>query len=75
MVACSMSTIPPSWKAYPTNVSDEERALVALYLTLVSEDALQRRSVLREVFNALHWIVGAGATVASDKSNPHAMAA
>ena len=36
----SMSTTPPSRKAYPTDVSDEEWALVAPYLTLVSEAAL-----------------------------------
>ena len=57
----SMSTTPPSRKAYPTDVSDEEWALVAPYLTLVSEAALQRRYALREVFNALRWIVRAGA--------------
>ena len=61
MVACSMNTIPPARKAYPTDVSDEEWALVAPYLTLVTEEALQRRYALREVFNALRWIVRAGA--------------
>ena len=61
MVACNMNTTPPSRKAYPTDVSDEEWALVAPYLTLVSEEALQRRYALREVFNALRWIVRAGA--------------
>ena len=63
MIACSMSTNtpPPSRNAYPTDVSDEEWALVAPYLTLVAEDALQRRYPLREVFNALRWIVRAGA--------------
>lgn len=63
MIACSMSTNipPPSRKAYPTDVSDEEWALVAPYLTLLPEDALQRRYPLREVFNAARWIVRAGA--------------
>jgi transposase len=56
-----MSTIPPARKAYPTDVSDEEWTLVAPYLTLVAEDALQRRYALREVFNAVRWIVRAGA--------------
>jgi transposase len=42
-------------------VSDEEWALVAPYLTLVAEDALQRRYALREVFHALRWLVRAGA--------------
>ena len=31
------------------------------YVTLLSEDVLQRRYSLREVFNALRWIVRAGA--------------
>jgi len=48
-------------KPYPTDVSDEEWGLVAPYLTLLSEDAGQRRYTLREVFNALRWIVRAGA--------------
>jgi transposase len=56
-----MSTTPPARKPYPTDVSDEEWALVAPYLTLLAEDALQRRYPLREVFNALRWIVRAGA--------------
>ena len=46
---------------YPTDVSDEEWAFVAPYLTLLTEDAPQRRHELREVFNALRWIVRAGA--------------
>src|SRR5215218_7697638 len=48
-------------KAYPTDVSDDEWAFVAPYLTLMDEDAPQRRHDLREVFNALRWIVRAGA--------------
>lgn len=48
-------------KPYPTDVTDEEWAFVAPYLTLMSEDAPQRRHDLREVFNALRWIVRAGA--------------
>ena len=56
-----MSTIPPARNGYPTDVSDDEWALVAPYLSLLSEDALQRRYPLREVFNALRWIVRAGA--------------
>ncbi len=56
-----MSTTPPSRKASPTDVSDDEWALVAPYRLLLPEDALQRRSPLREVFNALRWLVRAGA--------------
>src|SRR5918911_1212609 len=48
-------------KPYPTDVSDEEWAFVAPYLALLPEDAGQRRYEVREVFNALRWIVRAGA--------------
>jgi transposase len=48
-------------KAYPSDVSDAEWALVAPYLTLMTEDAPQRAHSLREVFNGLRWIVRAGA--------------
>ena len=48
-------------KPYPTDVSDEEWAFVAPYLTLMTEEAPQRRHDLREVFNALRWIVRTGA--------------
>lgn len=49
-----------SRKPYPTDVSDDEWAFVAPYLTLMDEQAPQRRHDLREVFNALRWIVRAG---------------
>jgi len=49
-------------KPYPTDVSDEEWAFVAPYLTLMTADAPQRRYDLREVFNALRWMVRAGAS-------------
>jgi transposase len=44
-------------KAYSTDVSDAEWALVATYLTLMTEDAPQRDFPLREVFNGLRRIV------------------
>lgn len=47
-------------KAYPTDVSDEEWAFVAPYLTLMSEDAPQREYPLREVFNGLRYLVRGG---------------
>lgn len=47
-------------KAYPTDVSDEEWAFVAPYLTLMVEDAPQREHSLREVFNGLRWITRSG---------------
>jgi transposase len=49
-------------KAYPSDVSDEEWALLVPYLTLMNEDAPQRDYPLREVFNALRWLVRAGAS-------------
>ena len=51
----------PTRKPYPTDVSDEEWSFVARYLALVREDAPQRRHEMREVFDALRWIVRAGA--------------
>jgi transposase len=48
-------------KPYPTDVSDEEWAFVAPYLTLMTPDAPQRTHDLRAVFNALRWIVRTGA--------------
>jgi len=47
-------------KAYPSDVSDEEWAFVAPYLTLMTEDAPQRDYALREVFNGLRYIVRGG---------------
>lgn len=52
---------PRPRKPYPSDVSDDEWAFVAPYLTLLSPDAPQRRHDLRDVFNALRWIVRAGA--------------
>jgi transposase len=49
-------------KPYPTDISDAEWALVAPYLTLMTEDAPQRDHPLREVFNGLRWIVRAGSS-------------
>jgi transposase len=48
-------------KPYPSDVSDEEWAFVARYLILMTPEAPQRRHDLRELFNALRWIVRAGA--------------
>jgi len=49
-------------KPYPSDVSDDEWAFVAPYLTLLPTDAGQRHYDLREVYNALRWIVRTGAT-------------
>jgi transposase len=55
-----MEDSPPR-KPHPTGVTDEEWEFVAPYLTLMDEDAPQRRCPLREVFNAPRRIVRAGA--------------
>ena len=47
-------------KTYPSDVSEEEWAFCAPYLTLMKEEAPQRKYSLREVFNALRWLVRAG---------------
>src|SRR3954454_19156664 len=47
--------------AYPSDVSDEEWALVAPYLALLRESSGQRDHELREVFNGLRYIVKTGA--------------
>ena len=46
---------------YPSDVSDEEWAFVAPYLTLMRPDAPQRVYELRAVFNGVRWLVRAGA--------------
>lgn len=48
-------------KSYPSDVSDDEWALVAAYLTLLPESAKQREHSLREVFNGLRYVVKTGA--------------
>jgi transposase len=48
-------------KPYPSDVSDDEWAFVAPYLTLMTEDAPQRDHSLREVFNGVRWLARAGA--------------
>jgi transposase len=52
----------PKRKPYPTDVSDDEWAFVAPYLTLLPPGAGQRVHDLREVFDALRWLVRAGAS-------------
>ena len=45
---------------YPSDLSDEEWAFCARYLTLMREDAPQRDYPLRATFNALRYMVRAG---------------
>ena len=45
---------------YPSDVSDEEWAFCAPYLTLMKEDAPQREYPMRTMFNAVRYMVRAG---------------
>jgi len=47
-------------KPYPSDVTEDEWAFVVPYLTIMREDAPQREHGLREVFNALRWLVRSG---------------
>lgn len=47
-------------KTYPSDVTDQEWHLVLPYLTLVPLDAPQRKHDLREIFNALRWMIRTG---------------
>src|SRR5690606_39349526 len=47
-------------KSYPSDVSDEEWAFCVRYLTLMTETAPQRSYPLREIFNALRYLVKMG---------------
>ena len=48
-------------KSYPSDVTDDEWAFAAPYLVLLREDAHQREYPLRDVFDALRWVVKTGA--------------
>jgi transposase len=48
-------------QSYPSDVSDAEWQFVLPYLCLLPEDAGQRVHNLRDVFDALRWLVRAGA--------------
>lgn len=53
-----MDTTPRT--RYPSDVTDDEWAFLAPYLTLMREDAPQRKHPLRELFNGLRYIARAG---------------
>ena len=46
--------------SYPSDVSDEEWTFCSPYLTTMEEQAPQRKHALRDIFNALRWLVRAG---------------
>ena len=54
-------TVAAQAYSYPTDTSEEEWAFAAPYLTLLPEAAGQRRHDLRAVYDALRWLVRAGA--------------
>src|SRR5262249_50204878 len=47
-------------KPYPSDVSDAEWEFLVPYLTLMREDAPQREYALRDVFNAVRYVVKTG---------------
>jgi transposase len=56
---CRMDT-PASRTPYDSDVADEEWAFLAPYLTLMREDAPQRKHSLRDLFNGLRYIARTG---------------
>jgi transposase len=56
-----MQSEPTLRRGYPSDVTDAEWAFLAPYLTLMRPNAPQRDHDLREVFNALRWLVRTGA--------------
>ncbi len=61
-------------KQYPTDVGDDEWAIVAPCLTLMKEDAPQRERVLRKVFNDARCIFRTHAPETDDAQRPAAVA-
>jgi transposase len=57
---CEKLGMAKARKSYPSDVSEEEWAFCAPYLTLMKEESPQREHSLREVFNGLRWFVRAG---------------
>lgn len=51
---------PNTRRPYPYDVTDEEWALVAPYLVLMTPEAPQRSYALREVFNGVRYVVKTG---------------
>ena len=51
---------------YPSDGSDDESPFVAPYLTVLPEDAGQRHSDWRDVYNGLRWMVRTGASLSHD---------
>ena len=58
-----------SRKVYPTNVPDGEREIVAPYLTLMKAAAPQRAYALRDVFEAVRWMIKVACPKCSQPQN------
>ena len=58
-------------EAYPSGISDDERAFVAPYVSLMTEGAPQRTQPLREIFNGLRWIARASVQTTSGSGIRH----
>ena len=55
-----MEKTPKLKKRYPSDVEDAEWEFIAPYLALISPDSPQRKHDLREVLNALRYVVRTG---------------
>ena len=60
MTEHSLATESPRPTSYPSNVSDPEWEFLLPYLTLMKQDAEQRVHDMREVFNAVRYVVRTG---------------
>lgn len=49
-----------TWKSYPSDVSDAEWEFLVPFLTLMREDAPQRDYPMRDLFNAMRYVVKTG---------------
>jgi transposase len=56
----SRMDMPSSRTPYDSDVADEEWAFLAPYLTVMREDAPQRKHSLRELFHGLRYIARTG---------------
>lgn len=59
-LSCQFRFMSTTRKSYPSDVSDAEWEFLIPYLTLMREDAPQRDYALRDVFNAMRYVVKTG---------------
>ena len=62
LLSCLLDLRPGKRRGYPSDVTDEGWALVVPCLGLCNEDARLRDYRLRDVFNALRYLVRTGCT-------------